>query len=52
MWFLVHYNLKNHKINKKKLIQASKEIQHRGPDDMSTFFNKKYKYDILPFKYY
>ena len=38
--FIVHYNLKKNSSINKKLIKASKEIQHRGPDDMSTFFIK------------
>ncbi len=39
--FIVHYKLKkNFQLNKKNFIKASKEIQHRGPDDMNTFFYK------------
>ena len=39
--FIVHYNLNNNfKFSKKNFFKASKEIQHRGPDDMNTFFYK------------
>lgn len=39
--FIVHYKLNNNfKLNQKNFIKASKEIQHRGPDDMHSFVYK------------
>ncbi len=39
--FIVHYKLNNNfKLDQKNFIKASKEIQHRGPDDMHSFVYK------------
>ena len=39
--FIVYYNLNNNfKLSKKNFVKASKEIQHRGPDDMGSFFHE------------
>ena len=38
--YLFVYSKKKHPINKNKFLTASKLINHRGPDDFSTFFGE------------
>lgn len=39
--FIVHYSINNDfKFNKRNFIKAATKIQHRGPDDVSSFFYK------------
>ena len=38
--YLFLFSKNKTKINKEKFLKSSKYIEHRGPDDFSTFFNE------------
>ena len=38
--YLFLFSKNKAKINKEKFLKSSKYIEHRGPDDFSTFYNE------------